>query len=222
MRRKDLTQEKLKSCLDYDPSTGEFTYLPKDRSCFNSKSTYTMYNKYMVGTKVKGTISDGYVRIKIEGKSYLAHSLAILFMDGYYPELVDHINHNKTDNRYANLNPTTAKNNSQNRPTQKNNKSGHPGVGKVIRKGVWNNKWYACIEVDGKKISKNNFITKEEAITYRQKLKEQYHQYVKEIDQKMNRSSKRKMKFKSSTRKTLSDFMVKDEKPPNKKNTKNN
>ena len=60
--------------------------------------------------------------------------------------VVDHINHNKLDNRKENLRICTQKQNMRNQSIRKDNKSGYTGVYFVENK----NKWVAQIRINGK------------------------------------------------------------------------
>lgn len=90
--------------------------------------------------------ANGYVYIKIDGKSYMAHRLAWLDVNGEWPEVfVDHINGDRSDNRLINLRAATRELNAQNqRVAQKHNKLGILGV------SPYGEKYYACIRVNGK------------------------------------------------------------------------
>lgn len=70
-----------------------------------------------------------------------------LLLDAKIGEYVDHINHNKSDNRKRNLRKCTNQQNAFNSKIKKNNKSGITGV-------YWNNKdkrWCAEIKINYKK-----------------------------------------------------------------------
>lgn len=86
-----LTQERLRELLHYDPETGIFTWLETRR---NRKKG-----------AVAGQINNlGYVKIKVEGKTYAAHRLVFLYMTGAWPKgEVDHRGLNKSDNRWSEL-----------------------------------------------------------------------------------------------------------------------
>jgi hypothetical protein len=97
-----LTQARLKELLHYNPDTGIFTWASAPNLSI------------VIGTEA-GTGHEGYIRIKLDGKSYLAHRLAFLYVDGYMPERqVDHKFGNTEDNRYRELRPVTQMCNSQN------------------------------------------------------------------------------------------------------------
>lgn len=126
-----LTKERLDELLEYFPDTGIFRWKKKA-----SRST-------VIGS-VAGYIKkdDGYVYIYIDRKLRFAHRLAILHATGSFSDgVVDHINHNKSDNRLENLRVVHQSINARNRPMQRNNTSGYTGV--VYHKDV--KKWQARI-----------------------------------------------------------------------------
>lgn len=70
---------------------------------------------------------DGYIILKIKGEQYKAHRIAWLLATGEYPKCeIDHINRDKTDNRFENLRLAD-------RQIQNNNKvfSPNPSTGEV-------------------------------------------------------------------------------------------
>ena len=130
---KELTQEYLKSILDYNPDTGIFVW--KERRKSNQKKG-----------KVAGTPSNGYIRISINFKKFRAHRLAFLYMEGRFPEEVDHINGVRDDNRWINLRNVSKSINQRNSKLRKNNTSGISGVFWCKR----TKKWRSCIKLNGK------------------------------------------------------------------------
>ena len=78
---------------------------------------------------------------------------------GYLPDILDHIDGNKLNNRIENLRECTEVQNCYNAKTPKNNTSGIKGVSWSKRL----KKWRAQIQVNGKKKSLGFFFDKEVA-----------------------------------------------------------
>jgi hypothetical protein len=139
-----LTQARLKELLHYDPETGVFTWL------------VWRPNGVKVGDEA-GAIhkaGGGYLKIKIDSRSYLASRLAWLYMTGKLPTFrVDHQDTDKLNNRWSNLRPATASQNSANRPAPRNNTSGRKGVHFHKARA----RWQAQIRVEGKLIHLGRF-----------------------------------------------------------------
>lgn len=128
-----ITQKELKRIINYDPSTGIFTWKISPR-----------YNINM--GDIAGSIDGkGYVRLKISGSIYSGHRLAWFYMLGCWPTEIDHRNCCKTDNRYVNLRDVPHKENMQNRHSAPaNSTTGALGV------HVSRDKFVARIKVDGR------------------------------------------------------------------------
>lgn len=122
-----LTQSELKSALRYNKNTGQFVRLISGKGPNNKKGS------------LAGTHSHprGYVQVSVKSKSYYAHRLAWLYVYGYMPVEIDHINGNTSDNRLRNLRECSKPQNMQNLKKSGNsrNKSGHIGV--CLVKGRW-------------------------------------------------------------------------------------
>lgn len=86
--------------------------------------------KIKVGDKAGTVGKDGYVRVFVDGKSYLAHKIAYLIEHGVMPTELDHINRVKTDNAVSNLRQCTKQENNLNRSLFANNKTGIKNVHK--------------------------------------------------------------------------------------------
>lgn len=105
-----ITQEQLKQILDYCPETGVFTWKYRGRSQFKSQHGFTWFNNNVAGTSPKPN-SSGYVAVSttINGvrRTYPVHRLAWLYVYGEMPSgMIDHINHQRSDNRIENLRVT--------------------------------------------------------------------------------------------------------------------
>jgi len=146
-----IPQEELKRLLRYDPETGIFTRLVSPA------------RNVKVGD-VAGGICHGYIRIKINSRGYAAHRLAWLYVYGECPAgEIDHINHDRSDNRIVNLRCVSLQDNQKNQRMAKKNTSGFNGVcwHKVTRK------WMAQISVNDEKIYLGVFNSIDDAIMAR-------------------------------------------------------
>jgi len=147
-----LTQEQLKKVISYDKATGIL---------FRIKTS-----------KPTGTIDRyGYLTVGVGQKVYKAHRLAWLYVYGEFPNgQIDHVNQIKTDNRIENLRVTDASENCQNiKQPRIDNKLATKGV--IIKQ----KKYYAQIQVGGKKISLGYYSTLEAASAAYQNAKARLH-----------------------------------------------
>lgn len=148
--KKELTADRLRELLHYDPETGVFTWLVHRQ-------------RHRAGDVAGSKHSMGYIEMGVCGASYLAHRLAWLYMTGSWPAGdVDHKNGQRSDNRFDNLRDVTKSVNLQNRQgATANNKSGLLGVSKSIAKC---GRWFARIQDStGKQKGLGSFGTPEEA-----------------------------------------------------------
>ena len=154
-----ITFEEAKELFTYDRETG----IIKWRKRTNPKQGADL---------VAGSSSNGYIRIKFNGKQYQAHRIAMLLSYGFYGDglEVDHINHIRDDNRLVNIRFVTRTVNSRNLSRNSNNTSGVMGV--YYDKG--RRKYKAQIRVDGVNINLGRFVTLEEAAEVRKAAEIKY------------------------------------------------
>lgn len=109
--------------------------------------------------------SNGYVVIRFGGINYFSHRIICEMHNGEIPKgmQIDHINHDRCDNRIENLRLVKGKENQKNMSIRKDSKSGVTGVRFRVDRG----KWIARVKVDGKTINLGSFDTKWEAIKAR-------------------------------------------------------
>jgi hypothetical protein len=128
---------------------------------YNS-STGVIRNKINRGPKsMKGTIAgtlrpDGYLSIFLSGNRYLSHRLAYLIFHKKMPQLVDHINQNKSDNSINNLRGCGYSENHYNCGARVRNKSSYKGVHLIKSSG----KWSVSLQVNKKKMHFGRFNCK--------------------------------------------------------------
>lgn len=83
------------------------------------------------GQEIGGLMAHGYVQMFIGGKHRTGHRLAFWVMTGRWPKhQIDHIDHNRSNNRWDNLREVSKADNRRNCRLGKRNKSGVVGVRK--------------------------------------------------------------------------------------------
>lgn len=139
----------LRALFHYDPDSGEFTRV------------ITAGKRRTRSGRVGSADLYGYKTTRIGGKSYKLHRLAWLYMTGEWPKGdIDHINGQRSDNRFANLRDVTRKVNLQNQRLATNNRStGLLGAYFDQRK----NHYYARISQGNKSVHLGTFSTAEAA-----------------------------------------------------------
>jgi len=136
--------------LEYDSETGSFRWKASGRG---RKQGWFF-----------GSPSHGYMAIYVCGKKYGAHQLAWAITYGSFSQRdIDHVNHNKTDNRICNLREVTRKVNRRNSSRSANNTSGFTGIHWAKKE----KRWIAQIRVDGKKLHVGCFKHLEDAVNAR-------------------------------------------------------
>lgn len=127
----DLTQSRAMQYYNYDAETGAFFFKERPASEFVKGPIYIRHLGY-VGRVAGSQSQQGYVKLLIDGKYYYAHRIAWLIMTGEivkYPEFeIDHINGDRSDNRFCNLRKVTKSENQRNGGMRINNASGVHGV----------------------------------------------------------------------------------------------
>jgi hypothetical protein len=152
-----VTAEDVKKAVSYDPETGAFT-------------------RNATG-KISGSRnSKGYIDIHIVHAQYKAHRLAWLIMTGEWPSSqIDHINGDKSDNRWRNLREATNSQNNANQGLRRSNRTGFKGVS-FARNG----KPYAQIRANGQTRYLGSFDTAEEAsAAYEKAAKEAFGEFAR-------------------------------------------
>lgn len=148
MAKTNLTAQRLRELLHYDPETGIFRW------------KVNTSNSQAFAGDIAGWMQKGYRIIKVDNLTLRAHRLAWLYMHGVFPtSILDHINRDKSDNRICNLREVSYSENTQNQGLKKNNKSGVKGV-------YWRSRdkcWIASIRVHGKSSHIGQFKSLNEA-----------------------------------------------------------
>ena len=152
-----ITQKQLKTILSYDESTGQFARL---------KSTT---NSHKIHSKVGWLESNGYIRASVNKAKYGCHRLAWLYVYGFMPNQIDHINGVRSDNRISNLRDVTSAENNKNMKLRSDNVSGAYGVNFIKSR----NRWQTRITTKGQTKHIGYFPCKQDAILARKKAEEE-------------------------------------------------
>lgn len=161
----DLTQSRLKELLHYSPESGVFTWKHRSIDNFDSLHEFRRWNTRYDGT-VAGSIHSvqGYIAIDVLSVKYISHRLVWLYIYGVWPDgEIDHINHNRSDNRISNLRVVSLIENQRNQSIPRNNTSGVVGVSWYKH----TEKWVAYISVNGKRVGLGYFTEKADAVACR-------------------------------------------------------
>lgn len=149
--RYSIPLDVVRNLLSYDPEEGIFRWRTTGK-----------------GRRMDGTVGEvtgnGYLRVTIRGKKYLAHRLAWFYVHGEWPNGdVDHANLDKMDNRIDNLRIATPAQNMANTRTFSHNKSGFKGVRLRTDHHKRRKPYEATIYVAGKPKYLGTYATPEEA-----------------------------------------------------------
>lgn len=173
----EITQKRLKELLDYDPRAGIFTWKVRLAKDFQSgtqtaEHNCAIWNGRFAGKRAGSLSARGCRTLSMDGKVLKEHRLAVLYMNGSYPDdLVDHKNLDPTDNRWENLREASSQQNNANRGRIKNKKHNlpkgvHPYWTRKGRKGksfIDPNKFKASIEINGVQVHLGLFSNVESA-----------------------------------------------------------
>lgn len=118
---KITTQSQVKEIFHYDPETG------------------CLYFKTKIGLRLAGSVgSRGRVYVSVSGVRYHAHHLVWLYFYGELPaNVIDHIDHNPTNNRIENLRDVRQKMNMRNCKMYSTNTTGVTGVHWNKLREIW-------------------------------------------------------------------------------------
>lgn len=152
MKHTDLSQDQLHSVLIYDYCSGFLTWKTRHVSMFvdgprltASHKAATWNGKHAGRHALTAIGSHGYRCGDVLGCPVLAHRVVFCMCFGYWPEVSDHIDGDRLNNRILNLREVSDRENSMNRGMHSNNRSGFMGVSWDVDCSKWrvhaNNKY---------------------------------------------------------------------------------
>lgn len=147
-----ITYKEVSALLEYNPTTGALTWkIDTNREA-------------KAGHPAGCVVRRGYIRVGIKGKSYYAHRLAWLLHYGEWPaQEIDHIDHDRSNNKIDNLRAVDHRDNTKNQTLRKTNTSGVNGVCWFERE----QRWVAYVYVAGKPTCLGYFTAFNEAVAAR-------------------------------------------------------
>jgi hypothetical protein len=128
MKRLQVSHERVLELFDYD-----------DGKLFHKSNNEP--------AKIYVTKGHRYARIKFDKQEFKLHRIIFLYHKGYLPDIIDHINGDRYDNRIENLREANTYQNRQNSRIYSTSKSGVKNVYWCKRM----NKWRVSMHINGKK-----------------------------------------------------------------------
>lgn len=154
-----MDSEEANKLLEYNPITGNLHW------------KVSRGNGVKIGDIAGHFHYTGYIKLMCKGERHQAHRIVWLMAYGCFPSsALDHINHNRSDNRLCNLRMATRTQNNRNARLRKDNKTGVPGVNFIKRLG----KWRADIRVNTKTIYLGLFMHWFDAVCARKAAQNKY------------------------------------------------
>ena len=173
---RDYLREDFDHLFAYDPETGHLHHKPRTGADFpNAESPHranmlaAIWNGRFAG-RVAGTKNqDGYVRLQIGRKPFLAHRVAYALMEGVCPASmdIDHIKGVRDDNRWSEIRIVSRMENQWNRKQS-------PTQGVYTHHGAQGTKYRAFIRIQMKLHYLGSFDTEAEAIAARKAKQDAY------------------------------------------------
>ena len=166
--RKLPSKEELDRTFKYDLKTGELVWRVRPVTMFtvgksekrprSAEHACNQWNSRWAGKSASTIKPDGYCYIHLNYRTELAHRLIWKIMTGVDPVEIDHIDGDRSNNKWVNLRDGTRSDNQRNTALRRDNKSRTVGVSFSKRQ----QKWIASIWL-------GSFDSQEEAITIRKK-----------------------------------------------------
>ena len=154
----------LRLLLRYEPETGVMTWRKRAKCFCDTARRADWFNRRYAGAPaLNARRKDGYLVGSVFDVRVRAHRAAWAIVHGAWPDEIDHINGDPSDNRLSNLRNVSHAGNQKNMKRPSNNTSGVSGV-------FWctgMRRWDAEIHVGGRRVWLGGFETREQAMIAR-------------------------------------------------------
>lgn len=127
-------QETLQALLHYEPDTGKLFWKERPLEMFKREQDWKTWNAKFAGQEAFTANSIGYRRGSLFDKRYLAHRVIWKMVTGDEPEILDHEDGVRHNNKWENLRAVTQSDNMRNSSMKGDNTSGVVGVSWSSRK----------------------------------------------------------------------------------------
>ena len=133
----------LRQLVRYEPETGKLFWLARNSELFDDNTRSQVGNmriwnaKHATKEAFSSVDTNGYLRGRFLGVSYLAHRIIFQMRHGYCPETLDHISGDKLDNRVENLRPASISQNAANYSKPSGSVSSFRGVSRAKSSSRW-------------------------------------------------------------------------------------
>lgn len=160
----ELSAIDLAKIISADFETGNLFWKAREPGLFGVENHNPWNAKYAGKSVYLRPRGDGYFQVRIFGREFTFHRVVMALSTGRWaPEMVDHINGDRSDNRLVNLREASPSDNARNRGRSKNNRTGRIGVNLAPRAGAFT----AAIVADGKRTHLGTFDSFERACAAR-------------------------------------------------------
>jgi hypothetical protein len=166
MAKSALSDQVIRQVVSYDPETGRLFKLGRVY-----RNNFIEYGEPL---EITGKNPLGYIQLSVQGRVYLGHRMGWYLHHGEWPQVIDHINGDRADNRIQNLRNCRQSDNVQNlRGAKSNSNTGLLGVSFDKERG----KFVAGIGLGGKRKAIGRFDTAEDAHEAYLAVKRQVHSH---------------------------------------------
>lgn len=153
----------------HDPATGKIFHRPRTEPIGDRYVDIDKFNKSRAHKEAFTTKSTpGYLCGSFCAKILLAHRVIWVLEHGEWPDCIDHVNGDRTDNRISNLRSVSHLENMRNRKLSAKNEVGYPGVYRMD----WG--WIVKVRAEGKSKYVGSYHSVEEAIDARKAAEIEY------------------------------------------------
>lgn len=132
---KEIPLSVVSELLEYED--GHLRWKHRDTKWFRSNQHYKAWNKNFAGKLAGHEKGNGYIGVTILSEEYLVHRVVYGMFHGYVPQIVDHIDLNRSNNRIENLREINSQGSNCNVGISVRNTSGIKGVSWNSANNLW-------------------------------------------------------------------------------------